>query len=176
MIAFLPGVEGRQRVIDCYIAGLTRRPIDPALRDAGFTGHLVIFAIPEYGILFRCRVDADPLSLERAAFFTALRYITTQLKDAGITGVRVLSSSPEFVFAVANGGRLFEPGSESGRLLEKYRARLEIAVAVVERRRNRALVAADSLPCVPRESKSPVSSTSRSPRPQFKPLQKGLKL
>jgi len=65
--------------LTCYIGTLELDVRDAGLRLRGITGNLVLFAIPQLGIQFRCRATGTRLDLEFAAFFAALRYITKSL-------------------------------------------------------------------------------------------------
>jgi hypothetical protein len=138
---------------------------------------MVIFALPDYGVQFKCQAEGKPIDLEFGAFFALLRFIEASLGDEKIASVAVLSSSPEFVFAFTGRSRHLETGSDRQKLLRERTAKLGVAVSYVEPERNLALVSPADYPSLPEGKTVVVKSkladvTARS----FRPIQKGIRI
>ncbi|RME27025.1 MAG: hypothetical protein D6800_05580 [Candidatus Zixiibacteriota bacterium] len=176
MIAHSAGMSAEKAKLVCFIGALKREARDSGLKAQDITADLVLFAIPQLGIQFRCRATGEPLDLEFAAFFAALRYITKSLAAMKIKHVQVLSSCPEFVFSFMGNTETIQQNTGRYRLLQEYMSKLDISVGLVERRNNRAFLPTSELPSLPAGVPSPVDPKRDLPRPQFKPIQRGLKL
>ncbi len=67
--------------------------------EESLKAYLISFAIPDYGILFRCRVTNpldDPLDL---AVLTGLRFIEVSLKTVKVKKALIATDSPAYYFA-----------------------------------------------------------------------------
>ena len=162
--------------LTAYIAAYRIPSFDPCLEKLGFTKGMILFSIPELGILFRCRVDGKLIDLEFAAFFALLKFIQTKLAGQKVKALRVLSSNPEFLFAFTKSGNpnLLTPEREG--LLAEYRKKHQIEIAYVEARSNEALVPAANCPPLPVSRQFKLPRNPDSDKPQFKPFQTGFKL
>ena len=65
-------------VLTGYIAAYRIPSLDPYLEKLGFSKGMILFSIPELGIVFRCRVDGRLIDLEFGAFFALLKIIQTK--------------------------------------------------------------------------------------------------
>jgi len=93
---------------------------------------MVGFAIPDYGILFRCRVKGEKLDLEFGSFFALLGFIKTRLNDLKIKAVQVMSSNPHFVFSFSGNKEIINNNKERRKLLESYSKKYSIAIAYIK--------------------------------------------
>ncbi len=163
--------------LKCYIAGFVNNSIDSELDHRGFCRGLVVFAIPAYGVLFRCRAEGDMIDLEFGAFFSLLKFLQTKLKDEKIKNVQIASSNPEFIFAFTGKSRHLKPKSERMRLVKEYNRSLQLSVAFVKPIENKAFLSPADYPCWP-DSK-PISFrpiTAKPAETRFEPFQRGIKL
>ena len=169
------GMSDEARVVDCYIHALSRPLQEVYLEVNGFSRGMILFAIPHYGVLFKCRAGGDLLDLEFGAFFALLRFVKTSLAGERIRKIRVNSSNPRFVFTLANRGPLIVARPGRRKMLEDYLSKFDIEVRLVPRSRNQAQLSPTDLPSIPREQTSPLKprAGSRS-RGHFRPIQKGL--
>jgi hypothetical protein len=163
------------RIIDCHIGALSQPPQEVYLEVNGFSRGMILFAIPSYGVLFKCRAGGDLLDLEFGAFFALLRFVKTSLAGERIRKIRVNSSNPRLVFTLANRGPLIAARPGRRKMLEDYLSKFEIEVRLIPRRKNQAQLSPTDLPSIPREQTSPLilRKGSRS-RGHFRPIQKGL--
>jgi len=163
--------------VDCYIESF-QRPLHEAYLEAnGFSRGMILFAIPDYGILFKCRASGNLLDLEFGAFFALLRFVRTSLNKEKITTVRVNSSNPEFVFTLLNDGPKLKARPQRHRKLKQYREHLEIQVALVPPFRNKTRVRPGDFPSTPKDQTAPLKPRrgGRS-KALFRPFQKGIAL
>lgn len=163
--------------VECHI-GAFKAPLQEAYLDEnGFSRGMILFAIPSYGVLFRCRADGDLLDLEFGAFFALLRFIKTSLSGEQIKSLRVLSSNPEFVFTMMNRGPGLEDRPKREKMLRKYCNHFEIQTALVPAHRNQVALSPGDFCCTPKHLAPPVKpSGSRRSKILFQPIQKGLSL
>ena len=163
--------------VDCYI-GAFKAPLQEAyLETHGFSRGMILFAIPSYGVLFRCRADGDLLDLEFGAFFALLRFIKTSLTKEQIKNLRVLSSNPEFVFTMMNRGPGLEDRPKREKMLKKYCNYFEIQTALIPAHKNQAGQRPGDFCCTPKHLIPPVKPSRRNQsRTRFQPIQKGLSL
>jgi len=163
--------------VDCYI-GAFKAPLQEAyLETHGFSRGMILFAIPSYGVLFRCRADGDLLDLEFGAFFALLRFIKTSLAKEQIKNLRVFSSTPEFVFTMMNRGPGLEDRPKREKMLKKYCNHFDIQTALIPAYKNQAALAPGDFCCTPKHLIPPVKLSRRSQsKIRFQPIQKGLSL
>lgn len=168
-------MSDESRILDCYIGALSRPFQEVYLEANGFSRGMILFAIPSYGVLFKCRAGGDLLDLEFGAFFALLRFVRTSLAKERIKAVRIHSSNPLFVFTMANRGPRIATRPGRRKMLEDYLSKFDIEVRLVPRRKNQAQMSPSDLPSIPKEQTSPLKprAGSRS-RGRFRPIQKGL--
>ncbi|MDH3889616.1 MAG: hypothetical protein OEV49_00915 [candidate division Zixibacteria bacterium] len=163
--------------VKCFIVGLKPKSIDPVLTAHGVVGGLVVFSIPELGILFRCRAEGDPIDLEFGALFALLKFIKTKLADRKIKHLHIFSSNPEFVFSFTGNSRHLKPESERMKLLAGFNREFQMAVSFVDAIKNQALVSPADYPSMPKSSSLGLKPDQpESSQPRFEPLRKGIKL
>ncbi len=171
------GMSQTPRIYKCYICGLINRQIDPYLEANGFTHGILSFSIPDFGILFRCRTEGQPIDLEFAAFFALMEFIRGKLTDQQISSIQVFSSNPEFVFAFTGESPHLKPGTARRKLLDEHAAKVKIAIGYIKPLENQALVSTADYPSMPEGHR--IHITYEPPefkRVEFKPFQKGIKL
>ncbi len=163
--------------VTCYVASVINTNIDLVLEQNGFSHGLIIFALPDFGILFRCRAEGNQIALEFGAFFSLLRFLKTYLAKEKIDSVVVRSSNPEFVFSFTGQGRHLARGSERELLLREYTKGVAVSVEYVEPRKNRCLQSPADYPSVP-IAQLPVLKPDWNDRKKnsIKPFQRGIKL
>jgi hypothetical protein len=168
-------MSDKSRILDCYIGALSRPFQEVYLEINGFTRGMVLFAIPSYGVLFKCRAGGDLLDLEFAAFFALLRFVKTSLAKERITTIRVHSSNPHFVFTLVNDGPLITARPGRRKMYEDYLSKFEIEVRLIPRCKNQARMSPTDLPSIPKEQTPPLKPrTGSRSRGRFRPIQKGL--
>lgn len=165
------------RPVVAYIGAVNHPLADQSLEQKGLCHGLVMFAVPDLGIQFRCRAEADRLRLEIGAFFSLLRFLKTRLPKVKIEALEVRSSLPEFVFSL--GGKIgpFAKDTEWSRLLAEYLPDMQITTRYVEPRLNRCLLPPSEFPSVP-ETAKPLLTPTWEDRTKFtiKPFQRGIDL
>ena len=163
--------------VKCFVVGFKPKNIDPILEANGVVGGLVVFSIPEFGILFRCRAEGEQIDLVFGALFALLKFIKTKLSDHKIKQLHILSSNPEFVFAFTGNSRHMKHDSSRMKLLAEFNREFQMVVSYVDAIKNLAMVSPADYPSMP-ESKSFKLSSDKpeSSKPRFEPLQRGIKL
>lgn len=160
-----------------FVASVIRPHSDPYLSTHGFCQGMVIFALPDYGVQFKCQAEGRRIDLEFGAFFSLLRFVEASLAGEKITAVTVYSSFPEFVFACAGKSRHMEPGSDRQKLLAERTARLGVTVSYVEPHRNLALLSPVEYPSMPEGKTVAIKSKLTDPSSRsFRPIQKGIRV
>ena len=163
--------------IECYIGAFEAPLREEYLETRGFSRGMILFAIPAYGVLFRCRASGDLLDLEFGAFFSLLRFIKTSLSKEQITKLRVLSSNPEFVFTMMNRGPGLEDRPKRAKMLRKYLSHFEVQTGLVPAHKNQARLAPGDFCSTPKHLTPPVKPSRPSQATiRFRPIQKGLSL
>jgi len=163
--------------LQCYIAAFNNTRLDPFLESRGFSKGMVCFAIPAYGILFRCRSQGRVVDLEFGAIFSLLEFIKTKLQGEKIKSVQVYSSNPELVFAFTENSPQMRKGSARRLLLNEYARLMKIAVGYVKPADNRALISPAEYPSLPADKTVALNfDSSDLKRLDFKPFQKGIKI
>jgi hypothetical protein len=167
----------KDRVLDCFVGAFQNSAIDPVLETRGLTHGMVAFAIPSLGILFKCRVDGDPIDLEFGAFFSLIKFIKTSLKEEKIANVRVHSSNPEFVFAFTPNSKHLAEGSTRKKMLLEYCKGIKVAISYCELYKNKTRTSLPDYPALP-DGKRPVlkPDLNDEKKTSFKPFQRGIKL
>ena len=163
--------------IDCYICALHQHQMDPYLESQGFGRGMIIFAIPNYGVLFKCRAEGELIDLEFGAFFSLLKFFKEKLAGQKVPRLRVHSSSPEFIFTLSNKGPHLSNHPERQKVLKEHLASLTVEVTYCRRINNRALTPSDEYPMTPANQTPIIRPTPEDQDgTQFKPFQKGVRL
>lgn len=161
----------------CYIAAFNNARLDPFLESHGFSKGIVCFAIPDYGILFRCRSQGRVVDLEFGAIFSLLEFIRAKLKDENIKSVQVYSSNPELVFAFTENSPHMQKGSPRRLLLNEFARTMKIAVGYVKPGDNRALISPAEYPSLPADKSLKLHLDPKELKKiEFRPFQKGVKI
>ena len=161
----------------CFVAAISDSLADPALRRFGFASGIIMFSIPDLGLLFRCRAEGSGLALEHAAFFTLLEFVDRELKAENIKSLEVRSSCSELVFSLASKSKDQGPSPYRSKLLKKTRQRYDLTVSWVDPSLNRGLLATGDLPALRKGLKSNLSQYRQDLRRcSMKPLQRGIRL
>lgn len=163
--------------LECFIAAFKAPLKEEYLEVRGFSRGMILFAIPSYGVLFRCRADGELIDLEFGAFFALLRFIRTSLGKEDVGNLRVMSSNPEFVFTMMNRGPGLDDRPKRKKMLMKYLSHFELQTALIPSHRNQAFRPPADFCTTPAHLQSPIRpARSGSPRARFRPIQKGLSL
>ena len=158
-----------------YTAAFHNHSIDPALEHRGFTRGMIVFAIPSFGVLFRCRAEGPVVDLEFGAFFALLRFVKTRLTGVRVESLQIFSSNPEFVFSFTGKSRHLSQQSERTRLLTEYSKHFKLSVAFVEAIENKALVSPADYPSLPHGTEISLKPGGEDyEKSSFRPFQKGL--
>ena len=163
--------------LKCFVVGMNHAGIDPALESQGVANGIMMFSIPEFGIIFRCRAAGQPVDLEFGALFALSKFIQSKLADQKIKKLHIFSSNPEFVFSFAGNSRHLKADTERMRLLTKFNHEFQMAVSFIDAIKNQALVSPADYPSMPagRTVDLKKDDGDRS-KPRFRPVQKGIKL
>ena len=165
------------RFVKCYTGAYFSGGIDPMLAANDFARGVILFAIPDYGILFRCRAHGSLVDLEFGAFFGLLRFIKTHLGEEGIKAVKVLSSNPEFVFAFTGKSRHLTGNQKREKLLREYSREFTMAMAYIKRADNKVFLSPADFPSMPAGARvrfQPRQFANRKPR--IRPFYRGIDL
>jgi hypothetical protein len=161
----------------CYIASIVNSEIEPYLEERQFSHGLVIFAIPDFGILFRCRAEGEAIDLEFASLFSLLKFLKTRLPNQKLTSLLLHSSNPEFVFSFRPNSRHLAPGSTREKMLKEYLTSIQLQVTLIEPQKNRAFLSPADYPSMPADRPALLKpSPADIERSEFKPFQRGIKL
>ncbi|MDD3732039.1 MAG: hypothetical protein PHU88_06655 [candidate division Zixibacteria bacterium] len=168
-------MEKNEKTYDCFIGAIHNHLIDPFLEENGFTRGLVVFAIPELGVLFKCRVEGELIELEFAAFFSLLKFLSSSLAREKINNIRIFSSNPEFVFSFTGKGKHLGPDSPKLKILKQYTSYMKIAVCFIQQIKHRALLSPADYPSLPENHEVKLDFDFDEKRKfNIKPFQKGV--
>ena len=177
ILASLKGMDISDSTVKCYTAAFHNREIDPYLEDKGFTHGMIIFSVPDYGVLFRCRAQGTLIDLEFEALFALLKFVKTRLAEAKVKAVTILSSNPEFVFSFTGNTRHLESGGKRARLLTEFSRQFKLSIAFVEPIENKALISPADYPSLPEPNEIGLKPDPEDlKRISFGPFQTGLEL
>jgi hypothetical protein len=161
----------------CYIGSYINPEIDPYLEANGFCHGLILFSVPELGLLFRCRADGELIDLEFGSFFSLLRFLKQYLADDTIKRLRVLSSNPEFVFSFKPESKHLAKGSTREKLLKVYAKEYTLEIGYIEPRKNRCYLSPGEYPSMPENSAPILKPTVKNDtKIDCKPFQRGIRL
>ena len=167
--------ENDKKVI-CYIASYRIRELDPFLAKNGFYPGMLLFSIPDYGIIYRCRVSGEFLEMEFAAFFALIQFVRTDLKGEKINGLEVISSMPEFIFSFTEHSPFMKKDSAHKKLLIELCRDITIGVKYVSIKENKALISAADYPSVPEPKKVKLAFNKKElSKTSFQQFQKGIR-
>ena len=171
------GMDKTELSLKCYVAAYHNSDLDRKLKENGFTTGMIGFAIPDLGILFRCRTEGNLVDLEFAAFFALLRFIRTRLSQVKIKSVQVLSSLPEFVFSFNGKSPHLANNEERKKLLVEYGKSLGLAVGYIKVINNAALISTADAPSLPSQHQIVLQpDPSEKKTSEFRPFDTGLHL
>jgi hypothetical protein len=147
------------------------------LQKMGLCRGVVLFAVPEFGIHFKCRARGRALDLELAAFLAMLKTISGLLSREKVDRVLVHSSRPEFVMGRSTAEALQATDTAKGRLIRKLLGNTECAIRYVPPRLNHALFSPADLPSLPDGKEfAPDLKSLFTGGPRMRPYQKGIRL
>lgn len=162
--------------LQCFIASFINKNIDNKLEKIGISKGLISFAIPNFGIQFKCRTEGQLIEMEFAAFFSLLEFVTTKLTDEKISSVQVFSSLPHFIFALSENFNLMKADSPYRKLLQNYSRKLVISVGYVKPIHNEALKSPSMYPSLPQDKKIHLKFSEKELfKTEFKTIQRGIK-
>ena len=160
-----------------FISSYQIPKLDPFLEKNQFCNGMILFSVPEFGILFRCRAEGKLIDMEFAAFFALLKFITTDLKAEKIREIIVCSSNPEFVFSFTGNSPNLKGNSSRMQFVKDYQKKMSIKIAYIEPQKNKSLISAADYPSLPKEYNVILKKeNSRLSEVSFKPFQKGIRL
>ena len=163
--------------VECHISSLIHPQMEPYLEANGFARGMILFAIPSYGVLFKCRAQGRPVDLEFGAFFSLLRFVKTSLGNEKIKAVHVHSSNPEFVFTLANSSAEITDKPERKEMLERNMKDFQITVSYTPPVNNKTLVPPTEYPSTPEGQRPPIRpDVKKETKSEFRPIQKGISL
>ncbi len=163
--------------LTCFIAACNTPKTDSYLVENDISNGLINFAIPAFGVLFKCRASGDLLDLEFGAFFALLRFVKEKFRKDTINKLLVLSSSPPFVFSIGNPGSYIKTGSAREKLLKEHLKSFDLSVGFIEPNRNQALALTSDFSSTPVGVEPPFKPGNKDQeRIEFKPIQKGIQI
>ncbi len=138
-------MSGMKDVIKCYVSG---KPI-PNRPGEG----ILSFAVPEYGVLFRCGVEGRRADMELVAFLTFLRFAEHNFEIFKTKEIHIFTDFPILVYMM-NGGAVMGGGAEAiKQQADKYARGLQYAVKWIDEKANRAIQSVNNIPEMPRNAK-----------------------
>jgi len=166
-----------KKPLTVFISSYQIPKLDPFLEKNDFCDGMILFSVPEFGILFRCRAEGELIDMEFAAFFALLKFITTDLKKEKIREVIICSSNPEFVFSFAGNSPNLKADSSRMQLVKDYQKKMSIKIGYIKPLKNKSLISAADYPSMPKEYNVLLNKEkSGLNKPSFKPFQKGIRL
>lgn len=148
----------------CYISG---RPL-----AAGNKAGTISFAVPDYGILFRCRGEGTRTELEIIAFMSLLRFAEANIELFRGKELLIHTDFPFIVYLLNDG----LPSGSAGAMLEAVAAKARqhakeftFRVQWVDGRDNRAAAPIGGIPDLPDESGRRLKGSLSHPDPLAAP-------
>lgn len=118
---------------------------------------IISFSIPDYGVMFRCRVNAQFFRLTSLAAATALRFVEKSLKEAQAEEIILLTDSPGFYFAVTPQELDGVEHTSRPDILGEYRKSFKLTPSLIERSANSARFNCEALPKSPTDVIPPLA-------------------
>ncbi len=166
----------KERKVTCYIASYRIKELDSFLEKNGFFPGMLLFSIPDYGIIYRCRVSGELLEMEFAAFFALIQFTKTDLEGEKINALEVISSMPEFIFSFTEHSPFMKKDSAHKKLLIELSRDITIGVKYISKKENKALISAADYPSVPDPKKVKLSINKKElTKTSFQQFQKGVR-
>lgn len=142
---------------------------------------LISFAIPDYSIIFRCRIICPERALTATAAVTALRFLETTLSGVKVDAVEILTDSPKFYFEAdgqLTGGSGGSGKSSRGKILKEYREKYKLSFGLIEKVNNPARVNSADVSCAPSDITPPLvfNASDWSSSGKLLPLQGGIEM
>lgn len=164
-------------LVHCYIASVVNSEIDSFLEREGFGHGLVMFSVPDFGLMFRCRAEGTMIDLEFGAFFSLLKFLKTYLLPGAARSLIVYSSNPEFVLSFQPNSRHLAKGTARELILREYLGDFQIQVAHVDSIHNRCLCSPIDYPSLPGGSEKVLKPNVKTEKKcEIKPFQRGIRL
>lgn len=110
---------------------------------------IISFSIPDFGVMFRCRINAQFFRLTSLAAATALRFVEKSLTDAGVEKIELLTDSPGFYFAVTPQELDGVKHISRPDILGEYRRKFHLSAKLIDRSENSARFSCEALPQAP---------------------------
>jgi hypothetical protein len=127
--------------IKCYVSGQHQRGQEKE--------GIVSFAVPEYGILFRCMASGTKAELEIIAFLSFLKFAEHNLNIFETKQMRIFTDYPLLVYLM-NNGAVGMPGMEAVvSEAKKYSKKMEFTVKWIGEKENRAADSVANIPQMP---------------------------
>jgi len=130
-----------QDTLKCYVSGR----LLPDREDHG----LVSFAVPEYGIMFRCYADGSHADLEIIAFLSFLRFVEHNLELFQKRELHIFTDFPVLAMLMnfpPNAGYGIEPIRREAKKVGK---KVQFHILLIESNQNRAADPVSDIPAVP---------------------------
>lgn len=142
--------QDMEDTLKCYVAG--------SKTDDNAKNGIISFAVPEYGIIFRCGVEATLTDLNIIAFLTFLRFAEHNKDIFKKRELHIFTDFPLLVY-------LMNDGSASGKGLgavrkqaQKYARGFLFKVKWINRPDNRAAQPVNAIPTLPAHSNLKIKS------------------
>ena len=162
---------------NCYISSFEHRSMDPILAAQGISKGIISFAVPDFGVLFRCQSEGNIVDMEFSAFFSLLEFIRSKLKNEKIQSVQLFSSNPHFVFSFSSYSDRLKEGTAYRQLLNEFTKVMTVSVGYIKPLSNKALISPADYPSIPQDKNVRIAfSQEELHKTEFKPIQKGVKL
>lgn len=127
--------------LKCYISG--RHLLGKSPKG------IVSFAVPEYGVLFRCQAEGSRIDLEAIALMSFLRFADHNVEIFGNRRLQIYTDYPVLAFIMnheSGGGQGVEAVRKEAR---KFAEKIGFEIALIDSRGNRAAKAVTHIPEMP---------------------------
>jgi len=128
-------------ILKCYISGRH-------LPEDSQQG-IVSFAVPEYGILFRCLAKGSRVDLEVIALMSLLRFAYHNIDIFGKKNLQIFTDYPVLAFIMnheSGGGQGIEVVRKEA---QKFAKKIDFEIALIDSKGNRAAKAVGLIPEMP---------------------------
>ena len=142
--------------------------MDPILAAQGISKGIISFAVPDFGVLFRCQSEGNIVDME---------FFRSKLKNEKIQSVQLFSSNPHFVFSFSSYSDRLKEGTAYRQLLNEFTKVMTVSVGYIKPLSNKALISPADYPSIPQDKNVRIAfSQEELHKTEFKPIQKGVKL